>query len=102
MNLSSVLNFQIQCKQQIKLRTVDVVAFQVFCCLPSSLVRNKQELMSFQFKQGLDKENPVKAQELLMKIRGFLVQFPLEFLCEENLMPSVGTKEAMVPTELWT
>uniref|UniRef100_A0A671Q0Z4 Phospholipase n=1 Tax=Sinocyclocheilus anshuiensis TaxID=1608454 RepID=A0A671Q0Z4_9TELE len=75
---------------------------KVFRCLPSSLVRNKQELMSFHFKSGLDKEDPVKAQELLKKIRGFLVQFPLEFLCEENLMPSVGTKEAMVPTEIWT
>lgn len=75
---------------------------KVFRCLPSSLVRNKQELLSFQSKPGLDKENPVKAQELLKKIRGFLVQFPLDFLCEENLMPSVGTKEAMVPTEIWT
>ncbi|XP_026062471.1 phospholipase D1a [Carassius auratus] len=75
---------------------------KVFRCLPSGLVRNKQELMSFQFKPGLDKEDPVKALELLKKIRGFLVQFPLEFLCEENLMPSVGTKEAMVPTEIWT
>ncbi|KAI2667571.1 Phospholipase D1 [Labeo rohita] len=75
---------------------------KVFRCLPSSLVRNKQELMSFQSKPSLDKEDPVKAQELLKKIRGFLVQFPLEFLCEENLMPSVGTKEAMVPTEIWT
>ncbi|XP_051556150.1 phospholipase D1-like [Myxocyprinus asiaticus] len=75
---------------------------KVFRCLPSSLVRNKQELLNFQSKPSLDKEDPVKAQELLKKIRGFLVQFPLEFLCEENLMPSVGTKEAMVPTEIWT
>ncbi|KAI7809286.1 phospholipase D1a [Triplophysa rosa] len=75
---------------------------KVFRCLPSSLVRNKQELLSFQSKSGLDKEDPAKAQELLKKIRGFLVQFPLDFLCEENLMPSVGTKEAMVPTEIWT
>lgn len=78
------------------------MTLQVFRCLPSSLVRNKQELLSFQSKAGLDKEDPVKALELLKKIRGFLVQFPLEFLCEENLMPSVGTKEAMVPTEIWT
>lgn len=61
-----------------------------------------QELMEFKTKSGLDKEDPVRAQELLKKIRGFLVQFPLEFLSEENLMPSVGTKEAMAPTELWT
>ncbi|KAG7321528.1 hypothetical protein KOW79_014386 [Hemibagrus wyckioides] len=75
---------------------------KVFRCLPSSLVRNLQELLSFQTKPGLDKEDPVKAQEMLKKIRGFLVQFPLEFLSEQNLMPSVGTKEAMVPTEIWT
>uniref|UniRef100_A0AAR2KRL1 Phospholipase n=1 Tax=Pygocentrus nattereri TaxID=42514 RepID=A0AAR2KRL1_PYGNA len=75
---------------------------KVFRCLPSSLVRNLQELLSFQTKAGLDKEDPVKAQESLKKIRGFLVQFPLDFLSEQNLLPSVGTKEAMVPTEIWT
>ncbi|KAF4086491.1 hypothetical protein AMELA_G00107050 [Ameiurus melas] len=75
---------------------------KVFRCLPSSLVRNLQELMSFQTKPGLDKEDPAKAHEMLKKIRGFLVQFPLDFLSEQNLMPSVGTKEAMVPTEIWT
>ncbi|XP_030629156.1 phospholipase D1a [Chanos chanos] len=75
---------------------------KVFRCLPTSLVRNKQELLDYQSKPGLDKEDPVRAQEHLKKIRGFLVQFPLEFLSEENLMPSVGTKEAMVPTEIWT
>ncbi|GAA6080329.1 phospholipase D1a, partial [Tachysurus ichikawai] len=74
----------------------------VFRCLPSGLVRNLQELVSFQTKPGLGKEDPPKAQEMLKKIRGFLVQFPLDFLSEENLMPSVGTKEAMVPTEIWT
>ncbi|KAL6471676.1 hypothetical protein MHYP_G00203260 [Metynnis hypsauchen] len=76
------------------------VPLQVVCCLPSSLVRNLQELLRFQTKAGL--EDPVKAQESLKKIRGFLVQFPLGFLSEQNLLPSVGTKEAMVPTEIWT
>uniref|UniRef100_A0A4W4EN08 Phospholipase n=1 Tax=Electrophorus electricus TaxID=8005 RepID=A0A4W4EN08_ELEEL len=75
---------------------------KVFHCLPTSLVRNMQELLNFQTKAGLVKEEPAKAQELLKKIRGFLVQFPLDFLSEENLMPSVGTKEAIVPTEIWT
>ncbi|XP_076833185.1 phospholipase D1a isoform X1 [Brachyhypopomus gauderio] len=75
---------------------------KVFNCLPTSLVRNMQELLNFQTKACLAKEDPAKAQELLKKIRGFLVQFPLDFLNEENLMPSVGTKEAIVPTEIWT
>ena len=47
-------------------------------------------------------DDPVKAAEELKKIRGFLVQFPFRFLEEEYLLPSVGTKESMVPMEVWT
>uniref|UniRef100_A0A3Q3X0R9 Phospholipase n=1 Tax=Mola mola TaxID=94237 RepID=A0A3Q3X0R9_MOLML len=75
---------------------------KVFRCLPSSLVRNMSELEQFQSRPGLAQTDPARAQEELRKIRGFLVQFPLDFLSEQNLMPSVGTKEAMVPTEIWT
>lgn len=78
------------------------VAIQVFRCLPSSLVRNMSELGQYQSILGLAQTDPAQAQEELRKIRGFLVQFPLDFLSEQNLMPSVGTKEAMVPTEIWT
>ncbi|MGH0126006.1 UNVERIFIED_CONTAM: hypothetical protein FKN15_015141 [Acipenser sinensis] len=74
----------------------------VFRCLPSDAVQNTVELSEFIAKLGLDTEDPAKALEELKKIRGFLVQFPLYFLCEENLLPSVGTKEAMVPMETWT
>ncbi|XP_071398065.1 phospholipase D1-like [Centroberyx affinis] len=75
---------------------------KVFRCLPSSLVRNMSELEQYQVKAGLAHTDPAHAQEELRRIRGFLVQFPLDFLSEQNLMPSVGTKEAMVPTEIWT
>ncbi|XP_034530896.1 phospholipase D1a [Notolabrus celidotus] len=75
---------------------------KVFRCLPSSLVRNMSELEQYQSKPGLAQTDLNRAQEELRKIRGFLVQFPLDFLSEQNLMPSVGTKEAMVPTEIWT
>ncbi|MFT7808222.1 phospholipase D1-like [Arapaima gigas] len=71
----------------------------VFRCLPSSDVRNRVELETFLSKPGLDKVDPVRAREELRKIRGFLVQFPLYFLSDQNLMPPVGSKEAMVPTE---
>ncbi|XP_072313653.1 phospholipase D1a [Eucyclogobius newberryi] len=75
---------------------------KVFRCLPSSLVRNMTELEQYQTKLGLAQTDLTKAREELKKIRGFLVQFPLDFLSEQNLMPSVGSKEAMVPTEIWT
>uniref|UniRef100_A0A3P8WIU4 Phospholipase n=1 Tax=Cynoglossus semilaevis TaxID=244447 RepID=A0A3P8WIU4_CYNSE len=75
---------------------------KVFRCLPSSDVRNMLELESFLAKPGLDKEDPARAREELKKIRGFLVQFPLQFLSEQNLLPPIGSKEAMAPMELWT
>ncbi|XP_036377127.1 phospholipase D1-like isoform X2 [Megalops cyprinoides] len=75
---------------------------KVFRCLPSSDVRNTAELEAFLSKPGLDKDDPARAAEELKKIRGFLVQFPLYFLSEQNLLPPIGSKEAMVPTEIWT
>lgn len=75
---------------------------QVFRCLPSSDVRNILELEGYLAKLGLDKEDPARAREELKKIRGFVVQFPLQFLADQNLLPPIGSKEAMVPMEVWT
>ncbi|XP_071340593.1 phospholipase D1 [Trachinotus anak] len=75
---------------------------KVFRCLPSSDVRNILELEGYLAKAGLVEEDPARAHEELKKIRGFLVQFPLQFLCEQNLLPPIGSKEAMVPMEVWT
>ncbi|KAM4533938.1 phospholipase D1 isoform 1-T2 [Odontesthes bonariensis] len=75
---------------------------RVFRCLPSSDVRSILELQAYLAKPGLEKEDPARAHEELKKIRGFLVQFPLQFLYEENLLPPIGSKEAMVPMEVWT
>ncbi|KAJ6660957.1 hypothetical protein lerEdw1_016977 [Lerista edwardsae] len=75
---------------------------KVFRCLPSDQVNNLTHLRDFIAKPKLACENPAKAAEELKKIHGFLVQFPFRFLDEENLLPSVGTKESMVPMETWT
>ncbi|XP_077204517.1 phospholipase D1 [Paroedura picta] len=75
---------------------------KVFRCLPSDQVNNLTQLREFIAKPKLACENPAKATEELKKIHGFLVQFPFRFLDEENLLPSVGTKESMVPMETWT
>ncbi|XP_023593698.1 phospholipase D1 isoform X4 [Trichechus manatus latirostris] len=75
---------------------------KVFRCLPNDEVHNLIQLRDFISKPILAKEDPIRAEEELKKIRGFLVQFPFYFLSEESLRPSVGTKEAMVPMEVWT
>uniref|UniRef100_A0A672V2R9 Phospholipase n=1 Tax=Strigops habroptila TaxID=2489341 RepID=A0A672V2R9_STRHB len=75
---------------------------KVFRCLPSDQVNNLTQLRDFISKPKLANDDPAKAAEELKKIRGFLVQFPFRFLEEEYLLPSVGTKESMVPMEVWT
>nr|XP_040023762.1 phospholipase D1-like [Gasterosteus aculeatus aculeatus] len=75
---------------------------KVFRSLPSSDVRSILELEGYLAEPGLEKEDPVRAREELQRIRGFLVQFPLQFLSEQNLLPPIGSKEAMVPMEVWT
>lgn len=85
-----------------RLTCVCAVTHKVFRCLPSSDVRNIMELEGYLAKEGLEREDPARAQEELKKIRGFLVQFPLQFLSDQNLLPPIGSKEAMVPMEVWT
>lgn len=75
---------------------------KVFRCLPSDQVNNLTQLRDFINKPKLANDDSAKAAEELKKIRGFLVQFPFRFLEEEYLLPSVGTKESMVPMEVWT
>uniref|UniRef100_A0A669QWA9 Phospholipase n=1 Tax=Phasianus colchicus TaxID=9054 RepID=A0A669QWA9_PHACC len=87
----------------VRLSTAGSLCFsQVFRCLPSDQVNNLAQLRDFINKPILANDDPVKAAEELKKIRGFLVQFPFRFLEEEYLLPSVGTKESMVPMEVWT
>nr|XP_033814664.1 phospholipase D1 isoform X2 [Geotrypetes seraphini] len=75
---------------------------KIFRCLPSDEVSNLFQLKEFITKPGLATEDPAKAADELQRIRGFLVQLPFYFLSEENLLPSVGTKESIVPMETWT
>ncbi|CAH2247656.1 phospholipase D1 isoform X2 [Pelobates cultripes] len=75
---------------------------KVFRCLPNDEVHLFAHLNDYVTKQGLTTVDRVKAQEELQRIRGFVVQLPFFFLAGENLLPSVGTKESIVPMETWT
>ncbi|XP_077448722.1 phospholipase D2 isoform X2 [Stigmatopora argus] len=75
---------------------------KVFCCLPCNTVHNLQELKEYTSKERLCDTDPKKAKEELKAVQGLLVHFPLKFLCEENLLPPLGTREGMAPVGLWT
>ncbi|KAM4620740.1 phospholipase D2 [Polymixia lowei] len=75
---------------------------KVFNCLPCNAVQNKAELKEHSSKERLCDSDPDQAKEELKAIQGLLVHFPLRFLCEENLQPTLGCKEGMAPVGLWT
>lgn len=45
--------------------------------------------------------DPTKALKELKKIKGHLVLYALNFLCNENLLERLGAKERMVPSKFW-
>ncbi|KAF7661465.1 hypothetical protein LDENG_00261290 [Lucifuga dentata] len=75
---------------------------KVFKCLPHDDIHNMQELKEYTSKERLCDTDPEQAREELKAVRGLLVYFPLKFLCEEDLLPPLNTKEGMVPIGLWT
>ncbi|ROL42018.1 Phospholipase D1 [Anabarilius grahami] len=75
---------------------------KVFRCLPTDAVLNYKILKDYMSRPCMAAEDPAQACAELKKIRGFLVQFPLYFLSEENLFPSFNSKEGIMPIELWT
>nr|XP_020482417.2 phospholipase D1-like [Labrus bergylta] len=79
-----------------------IIYDKVFKCLPYNSVHNMRQLKEYTGEERLCDTDPEKAAEELKAIRGLLVHYPLRFLCEENLLPPLGTKEGMAPVGLWT
>jgi phospholipase D1/2 len=74
----------------------------VFRCIPNDNVRSFLTMKKFNEEPALNKTNPEEAEKALTKIQGFLVDLPLNFLCEENLLPSNFSREGIVGMDLWT
>ncbi|KFM64834.1 Phospholipase D1, partial [Stegodyphus mimosarum] len=75
---------------------------EVFQCIPTDKVRNFHQLREYQAKASLANLNAVAAREKAKKIRGHLVAFPMLFLCEEKLKPTLSVKEHYLPNSVWT
>lgn len=75
---------------------------KVFKCLPCDTAQNMRELKEYSSQERLCDTDPEQAAEELKAVRGLLVHFPLKFLCGENLLPPLATKEGMAPVGLWT
>uniref|UniRef100_A0ABM5EJU0 Phospholipase n=1 Tax=Pogona vitticeps TaxID=103695 RepID=A0ABM5EJU0_9SAUR len=75
---------------------------QVFRCLPTDAVPSHRALRDYVAVENLASASPSLARDHLLQVRGHLVQFPLDFLAEESLLPPLNSKEGMIPVEVWT
>ncbi|XP_017292411.1 phospholipase D1-like isoform X1 [Kryptolebias marmoratus] len=75
---------------------------KVFKCPPCDNVHNMQQLREYNDEKPLSETDSEQAEEELKAVRGLLVHFPLNYLCEENLLPPLICKEGMAPSTVWT
>ncbi|RNA08030.1 phospholipase D2 isoform X3 [Brachionus plicatilis] len=76
----------------------------VFKCLPCDNITNFEILATYGDQKCLSKSDPKRGKkELEEKVNGFVVNFPLKFLCrEKNFFPDMRTPEGLVPIAMWT
>lgn len=76
----------------------------VFHCLPTDRVHSFSELKKYQeeHRETLWHSDRSLANRKIDVIRGYVVDMPLLFLCNEVLTPRNITMEGMMPTSLWT
>ena len=69
---------------------------EVFACYPSDKITTFDEIKSSRATTC------IADSEKLQDIKGHLVKFPLNFLKDTDMKPKPGTKEYLLPTEVWT
>jgi phospholipase D1/2 len=67
---------------------------EIFRCIPDNDVKHLREIETFQQESNLHEYSRKKNE-----IRGFIVDFPLEFLCFEDLRLKIFSKEYYIPDE---
>jgi phospholipase D1/2 len=75
---------------------------EVFHCIPSDMAKTFAAMKKYCEEPTISKQNPEQAEKELKRIQGFLVDLPLEFLCNEVLTPAIASKEGLMPQSLWT
>ncbi|XP_052738027.1 phospholipase D2 isoform X2 [Bicyclus anynana] len=77
---------------------------EVFNTIPTDAVHTFAELKKYQEEHShtLWHTDPALANRKIDLIQGFVVDMPLDFLCNETLTPRNTSMEGMMPTSLWT
>jgi hypothetical protein len=70
--------------------------------VPCDYVSNFTQLKEYQKMSCLSQTSVTEARLELAKVKGYLVLYPMRFLCKEDLTPPLGSKEKLLPSVLWT
>lgn len=89
-------------KESLSLIGYHAPGSQIFRCLPSNATRSLRALREYVTVEPLAMVSPPLARSELTQVQGHLVHFPLKFLEDESLLPTLGSKEGMMPLEVWT
>jgi len=73
-----------------------------FSCSPTDSVKTLIQLQEYNNKIPQSEFDRYGAKKVLKGVKGNLVLLPLQFLSDENLLPSYLSKEGWVPAETWT
>lgn len=75
---------------------------ELFSVLPSDHVETRKKSREIQKGMRPVAETLVKESKIrVTNIKGHLVNFPLNYLCNEDLAPAISSKEGIVSAELW-
>ncbi|VDP82932.1 unnamed protein product [Echinostoma caproni] len=74
---------------------------QVFNVIPCNHLKTFNDCKEYRQKIPMSVGDPQKSRELLKQVRGYLVEFPAEFLANEDLTPPPGTLENLAPALIW-
>ncbi|CAK1551566.1 unnamed protein product [Leptosia nina] len=107
----SAINIEDPCAEQFYINVWKATSKQntaiyeeVFHTLPTEEVHTFAELKKYQEENSetLWRKDPALANRKIDLIQGFVVDLPLNFLCNETLTPRNTSMEGMMPTSLWT
>jgi phospholipase D1/2 len=75
---------------------------EVFHCIPTDVAKTFSAMKKYLEESTISRTRPDEAANELKRVQGFLVDLPLDFLCNEILTPPSASKEGLMPTSLWT
>ncbi|CAF5100025.1 unnamed protein product [Rotaria sp. Silwood1] len=75
---------------------------EVFATIPTDCTRTFAQVTAYNGMAKMKDTDPIKSQQKLKDVQGFVVEYPVYFLNEENYLPSMISPEGIAPLTIWT